>query len=255
MQLEDSEDLLKVLFQKVLDRYRLQEVNGKGIVQALRAVMTTPELHRLFYVLSILPKEALKPLEEEILRDYRREVTERLQAEHLFLARGRELQVIRRPGILLTYTYMGKIYLAISERCLLSGEGGKLTLHELAEFQYLPRPNRATAVGAVARQWQVALSMIDWFLEECFYRVPHQEQVDIFFDDQLNLLRYDRQGRFQDALPPSNVIPVLSVVKRRTGPGPGPRENAGSRPERGHEEGDLACGSAPSYQSSSSSSA
>lgn len=256
MQLENSEELLRLLFFKILDRNRLTDVNVRGTVQALRSAFTTAELHRLLYVLSTLPKEGRKPVEEEVLRDYRTEVVMRLQEEHLFLARGKEFQPIRRPGLLLTYSYLGQTYLAISERRLVSAEKGKLKLFELADFQYLPKPARAAPALQICKQWGVELPDVDRFLRTFFYEAAHEEQVDVFYDNQFNLLRYDKAGKFLEALPgPQSMIPTLTVIKSAPEPGelgPEPEENEEADKEPG--EGELStCGSELCSSPSSSS--
>lgn len=225
MQLENLGGLTKLLFARLLDRYRLETVNARGILQALRAVYPTPELHRLFYVLGKVPAEGRRPIDEEILRDYRNEAVERLQEDHVFLARAKELQVIRRPRIFDQMVCLGKMWLAISERRLVTGEDGRLVVQELAAFPYLPRPARACSVGQAAEAWGVPVAAIDAFLETHFYQAPQREQVDVFGDHQLNLLRYNRRGEFIDALPAAPGVPTLRLLKGRVGRGPGAEEN------------------------------
>lgn len=213
---EGGETAFKILFRQAMEQFKLTEVSEKGISQALRAVLSNPELRRIFFVIGGLPSQQLRQVESEVLKDYQQELMARLVRNHLFLARGKELQIIRRPEILLTYTYLGKIFLAVTERQLVTGEGGILVAAELGDFQYLPKPNRATPVRAICESWGADSKTVDEYLERKFLRRAHQEQVDIFLDNEFNLLRYDRHGSFIDAFPKAGPIPSISIAKGRS---------------------------------------
>lgn len=214
---DQLETILRLLFQGPLTRFGLTDLNTKGILTALRTIYSPAELVRIQFVLKSLPSQNRRPIEEELLRNYQREVMDLLKQEHLFLARHKELQIIRRPEILETYNYLGELYIAVSERVFLTARSGEIQLVELADFQYLPRPLRNASVALVLKKWGLTSEQFDKVLSTYYHNIPHQEQRDIFHTDLFVLLKYNRDGKFVEALPPAGAIPTIQLLKGRSG--------------------------------------
>jgi hypothetical protein len=214
MAAEAIDQVVQLLFAKLLSKYKLTSVLTKGTVHALRAIMTAGELNRMAHILASLLCKALSPAEEQLLADYQVEVLEKLRRDHIFLAINDALSVIRRPELLESYTYAGMPFVAISERRLVGAENGTLKIFELAEFTYLPRKSRSVSIEEVCRLWGLPSSKILQFLDRYFYEVPLKEQEDIFFDAQEILVRY-KDGKFVGSSPAPGPIPTISVLRKR----------------------------------------
>ena len=214
MATEAIDQVVQLLFAKLLSKYKLTSVLTKGTVHALRAIMSAGELNRMAHIIASLLGKALSPAEEQLLSDYQVEVVEKLRWEHIFLAIDEALQVTRRPELLESYTYAGMPFVAISERKLVGVEGGTLKIFELSDFTYLPRKNRSMSIEEVCRLWGMPSDKILQFLDRYFYEVPLKEQEDIFFDDQEILVRY-KNGKFVGSSPAPGPIPTISVLRKR----------------------------------------
>ena len=208
----NADAILRLLFEPTLTKFRLSKLNIKSIIHSLRNVYTNAEFLRLLLVLHNLPSTGLSRVEEEVLRDYRKEVMECLHPGHLFIALHNEFQIIRRPEVFEVYNYMGNLFLALSERKLAGVEGGRLRLFEIAEFEYLPKKNRTTAPSVVQEAWNLSAQEVNDFIDQNYCKKPHLEQADLFHDGFV-MLRYDRNKHFVEAFPKPGAVPTISSVK------------------------------------------
>jgi len=167
---------------------------------AIRSLLSRKDARSL-----LLAASSEDPKADRILDDFGTELKERLKEGFLMLIKGDLLKPIQRPQVLETYSYRRHVFLAVSERVMLTGKDGIVTTVEISHFDFLPRPNKTNSIEHVCDVWSTDPEVVQSSIKRHFGEHPHVEQEDIFRNDTFNFLQYDNSNRFVGCTPsPSN---------------------------------------------------
>lgn len=211
---ELNESNIVLLMKDFMEQYSAISINTKGVNQAICDICLEGEYERLVFTISQMPSCNRTEEQESIVKAYRKEIINKLAITHLFIVRGKELQIIRRPRILLSYIYAGRIFLAISERSLVTGQSGVMVVADIGDFAFLPKPAKLS-VGSISKAWGLSVADMDKFIESKYLKTPHIEQDNIFYDDQIIVLLYTTTGEFLGALPAAKSPKTIYLDKGR----------------------------------------
>lgn len=107
---------------------------------------------------------------------------------------------VRRPLLLEIYDLPKGIYLAISERVLLTAREGLVEEIELGAVPDLPPPSKNNSFKRACSLWSMSTSEVSDLVEEKFRKKDYVPQEDVFQENELNILRYE-SGAFLNTTP------------------------------------------------------
>jgi len=202
------ERIVETVFDCILSKKPKKTIDIKAAVFAIRSVLLPREWKRLHFIAS--QEGAASTL---LIEGYAKQIIDRLLSEFLFVVHKKFLRLIRRPSILEGYLYTNRIFVALSERVLMTAQDNVVGKVELCRFQFLPRPNKKIPFAQTCISWNTDPELIKVFLEQNFMKHGFVEQVDVFQEKTFNFLYFDAKGNFLRAAPKCPSIPTIVTKK------------------------------------------
>lgn len=199
------QSFLQDIFYPIISKYKDRFIHPKSATSAIRSILGNAEARALFFIAKQQDEEAYK-----IVRDYSSKVLQELPKSFFVIVMPESIKIVKRPSLLMTYKIDGDLFLAISERILISFYGNKPKKREIASFHKLPNPFPDISFEEAVSIWNCSKEKLDLFISAMFsHNLKPQEQL--FQTSEQNFLIYDKNGYFRYALPKDIDKPLSPI--------------------------------------------